>query len=1239
MGKRGIRNRRRNSDVVPKKAGIVKDDEWDAFIATLKDDLPTSFRIQGSTNEAQSLIELMNRRYFEPMKEWEDGDVFIPKPLPWYSYAFQTPVSRAVLRSRPLLKSFHNFLITEAELGNISRQEAVSMIPPLLLDIKPHHKVLDVCAAPGSKTMQIIEMMHRNDKIPEGLILANDVDNSRCYLLVRQVLKRMPTSNCIVINEDAAFLPDLSVNKDSWEPLLFDRVLCDVICSGDGTFRKSPDMWQSWNPVKGLGLHKLQVNIARRAAQLLAINGLMVYSTCSLNPIENEAVIASLLRYSAGALELVDVSQQLPQLRRTSGLSKWRVFDKAMREYHNLEEVVADQKRYFTSSMFPPNSEEIQKFHLDRCCGKIHLLDYGIFPKSCQLLSEYTHALHKTFFFSFRILPHMQNTGGFFVAVLKKLKSLNHSDLAFDIPPVKRRRTFKEDPFVFLEKDDIRWKDIANHYGVSEMFPHENLLGRTTETNKKRTLYFVNSAVKQFLLCNQDKVKVINAGIRMFGRVENKYDLCRFRILQDGIRTILPYLKKRIVEISAEDMRKILKPGNGSENCPRNGLACDEKFRDISSGSVVLVSEFNGLKQIVCVWMGARSLAPYVSKEGRIHALRMLGCDTSDLDGAMWTKRQSKAVHNGKEAEKRKTPKKPGPMEKEGKVLSSDLPEKEKERKDFFVHLQMKRALVTDELFRKLTFGIKKSQLRYKKQETNQNALLMRILPDDYKERYERNEDTNDEASKNLATFGKEPEILGGCESVRRKRKKCRSLTVKREKVAHLRKLNHIFVWGDDIPDPLVHFTEINCFSKELYDNLKEFGIAEPTPIQMQAIPLMMQKRDLLCSAPTGSGKTLAFALPIIVDVMRKNQCTMLNAIVLEPTYELAKQTYIQFLKFSQNLPITYSFLEGDEIPENVNIVISTPNKMVYALEKSKKMLSSDNLNWLIIDESDRLFDTTEGDSSATFSYEVEDWCKRNLYDMAMICVGARNSAVESVRQELIYAGSEHGKIVGLKILFQNSFEPPALVFVQSKLRAKELVSVMESFQPPIPVKMISSEKTETERESAIAEFRSGQVWVLVCTDLMGRGLDLSGVNLVINFDLPTSIISYIHRIGRTGRAGRRGHAVTYFTESDLNFIRPIATVIKQAGFEVPEYTLKMRKPTKKEKKDLLKHAPKRKKIGPFKEAEKSGRRRNEFNLEETQTFGARFDITLINVEGCMQGYFSAGCGLKLFAFILLYVD
>ncbi|VDK45024.1 unnamed protein product [Anisakis simplex] len=690
-----------------KRQGLIAEEEWDSFVNCLREELPTCFRMQGCNKEAETLISLMNERYFGAMRSCGSPDVHVPEQLPWYPFAYQTKMSRTAVRSQPLLKNFHNFLVTEAELGNISRQEAVSMIPPLLLDIKGHHKVLDACAAPGSKTMQIIEMMHADSEMPTGLVVANDVDNSRCYLLVRQALKRMPTPNCVVINEDAAHMPAFVCNKDKPEALLFDRVLCDVICSGDGTFRKNPEMWRSWTPQKAIGLHKLQLNIARRCVQLLADDGLLVYSTCSLNPIEDEAIVAELLRYGNGAIELVDVSDRLAQLKRYSGVSSWKnilihckVFDRDLNEYKSFNEVDDKLKRAIVTSMFPPTEHEKENFHLDRCL---------------------------------RVLPHLQNTGGFFVAVLRKTgplridTSTRFSGLTLFLsatPPItKRRKTFKEDPFVFLTTDDSRWKDIAfvyirvfvviygqhalidilcrihrttepvcrNYYGISETFSYQNLLGRTNEVDKKRTLYYVNDAVKDFLECNQEKVKFINAGLRMFGRVETKFEQCRFRMSQDGVNLILPFLSKRVVGVEVADLLKILLSCEGNEIHPREELQCNSKLDGISSGSVILVIECNGyefshivmhnlkafygvwfivvgcgavfsvyhnsyfsVKRAICTWMGAKTIAPYVSKEERIHLCRMLGYDTSDMENAFWSKRQSKAMRGRELAMERK---------------------------------------------------------------------------------------------------------------------------------------------------------------------------------------------------------------------------------------------------------------------------------------------------------------------------------------------------------------------------------------------------------------------------------------------------------------------------------------------------------------------------------------------------------------------------------------------------------
>ncbi|TKR93807.1 hypothetical protein L596_008197 [Steinernema carpocapsae] len=601
-----------------KAQGLIPEAEWHQFVQCLKDDLPTAFRVQGCHRELDAFIDMMKDRFFDKIEETEG--VHKPHQLPWLKSAFQTRMPRSMMRSNPALKELHNFLVTEAEIGNISRQEAVSMLPPLLLDVQPHHKVIDVCAAPGSKTMQLIEMMHAESDNPDGLVVANDIDNSRCYLLVRQALKRMPAPSCVVINEDASILPNMK--KANGETMLFDRVLCDVICSGDGTFRKNIELWKSWTPQAGIGLHRLQVNIARRALEILEVGGRMVYSTCSLNPIEDEAVLAELLRHFEGTVELVDVEKELPELKRSPGVNKWKVIDRDLNEYASHDDVPTKLKRPIQQSMFPPTEEEAEKYHLNR---------------------------------SFRVFPHAQDTGGFFVAVLTKTGHLKEPKTngeeqkdRFEVkPPASKKRKMQgylEDPFVFMAKDDDRFKNVADYYGIRDSFPAENLLSRSNEDGPKRTLYFVNGAVREFLQNNRDNVKVINAGVKMFGRTETKFTQCMFRLAQDGLKIILPHLGKRVVTIDREEMDKIMRGISGNPNYPREGLQCDKALGDLESGSVVLKATHGTVEKSICAWIGQQSVSPYISKEERIHVIRMLGFDTSELEDEMSSKRKSKAM-------------------------------------------------------------------------------------------------------------------------------------------------------------------------------------------------------------------------------------------------------------------------------------------------------------------------------------------------------------------------------------------------------------------------------------------------------------------------------------------------------------------------------------------------------------------------------------------------------------------
>ena len=278
-----------------------------------------------------------------------------PSPLPWYPdrLAWRAGVSRAALCGKDweeqaaqggggrseAVAALHAWLLSESELGRVQRQEAVSMVPPLLLDVRPGHRVLDMCASPGSKTLQLLEAIggggsgggngSGNDGDGDGngggLVVANDDQVKRCHMLASRAA-RLNSPNLVVINHDARLLPEWlgagvgpgpgpgagpprpgpgagagprpgpgPSEAGGRTPLRFDRVLADVPCSGDGTLRKNPLIWKRWTAAAANQLHATQLQIACKGVRLLTVGGRLAYSTCSMNPIENEAVVAAVL--------------------------------------------------------------------------------------------------------------------------------------------------------------------------------------------------------------------------------------------------------------------------------------------------------------------------------------------------------------------------------------------------------------------------------------------------------------------------------------------------------------------------------------------------------------------------------------------------------------------------------------------------------------------------------------------------------------------------------------------------------------------------------------------------------------------------------------------------------------------------------------------------------------------------------------------------------------------------------
>ncbi|CAJ2513565.1 Uu.00g016840.m01.CDS01 [Anthostomella pinea] len=422
------------NSALPFEDDAGREEFWNA----LKRELPNSFRFCGSKGHALAVRRLLEARYapeIVKIERFDGAPVQAPQPVPWYpdelAYSMNTP--KQVIRKFPPFASFQKFLVSETSVGNISRQELVSMIPPLVMDLKPGMTVLDLCAAPGSKSAQLLEMIHTGEEArmrkfmeafgetqPEttgqedvdldedagddgratGLLVANDAEYKRCHMLVHQ-LKRLASPNLLVTNHDATLYPALRIPHDPAdvgkpEYLKFDRILADVPCTGDGTLRKNMAIWKDWQPGNAMGLHVTQARILVRAFQMLKVGGRVVYSTCSMNPIENEAVVASAIERCGGPnkIEIIDCKDRLPLLKRKPGMHQWQVMDKSGRIWSNWEEVQqhvltgGEMPGKLSESMFVrPDTSDSSGLPLDRCM---------------------------------RVYAHQQDTGGFFITVLEK---------------------------------------------------------------------------------------------------------------------------------------------------------------------------------------------------------------------------------------------------------------------------------------------------------------------------------------------------------------------------------------------------------------------------------------------------------------------------------------------------------------------------------------------------------------------------------------------------------------------------------------------------------------------------------------------------------------------------------------------------------------------------------------------------------------------------------------------------
>ena len=362
-------------------------------------------------------------------------------------------------------------------------------------------------------------------------------------------------------------------------------------------------------------------------------------------------------------------------------------------------------------------------------------------------------------------------------------------------------------------------------------------------------------------------------------------------------------------------------------------------------------------------------------------------------------------------------------------------------------------------------------------------------------------------------------------------------------------------------------FTSLNL-CQPLLDALDEIGYVSPTPIQAQAIPYLIEGRDIIGCAQTGTGKTAAFALPIL-DAMAKDPWVgsrRIRALMLCPTRELATQIHDNIEQYARHLDIRSMAMFGgvSQRPQEkilrrgVDILVATPGRLLDLISQGYVDLSY--VQFLVLDEADRMLDMgfirdirkilaqipKNRQSllfSATIPRSIVDLSRDMLYDPVSVSITPESATVEAIEQSLMFVMRSDKRGL-LTYIIEEKRPDKVLVFSRTKHGCNRIVRQLG--QDGIEALPIHGNKSQGARENALRRFRNGTLQVLVATDVASRGIDVSDISHVINLDLPNEPEVYVHRIGRTGRAGQGGITIAFCDENEGEYLRAIEKMIRQ---------------------------------------------------------------------------------------------
>jgi len=359
--------------------------------------------------------------------------------------------------------------------------------------------------------------------------------------------------------------------------------------------------------------------------------------------------------------------------------------------------------------------------------------------------------------------------------------------------------------------------------------------------------------------------------------------------------------------------------------------------------------------------------------------------------------------------------------------------------------------------------------------------------------------------------------------------------------------------------------------SKALLDAVNKQGYTSPSPIQQKAIPLILERKDILASAQTGTGKTAGFTLPML-QILSQGQPLRkrsIRALVLTPTRELAAQVHSNVKSYSEFLDIRSTVIFGGvnqrpqiaKLRNGVDILVATPGRLLDL--QNQRLLSLSNIEILVLDEADRMLDMGFLRDirkiidlmprkrqnllfSATFSKEIKKLASDFLNHPVMVEATPENTTVDAIEQKVYRVAKDKKTGLIIKLISEGNWKQ-VLVFTRTKHGANRLCEKM--VKAGISASAIHGNKSQGARTKALAGFKSNSIRVLVATDIAARGLDIPLLPHVINFELPNISEDYVHRIGRTGRAGASGEALSLVSADETEFLRDIQKLV---GIKIP---------------------------------------------------------------------------------------